>query len=159
MRKNKWLPRRMGREPERGPRTIQQVREDAARDGCIYMPQEASPPAKTPTGLGLINPLEGMYNRKYDDFFGPSTSGPPSSTKQPLGGGYLSSGYGGLGTGPGSIQSSAAYGDDLSPLHETSSRPFSNGYSSVEEDIPPKETTPVKVYDERHRNFEQNPFF
>ena len=154
MRKNKWLARRVGREPERGPRTIQQVREDAARDGCIYMPQENSPPTKTPTGLGLINPFEGMFNRKMDDFFGPSTSGPPASGKQPLAGGYLSSGYGGLGTGPGSIQSSVTYGDDLSPLHETSTRPFSNGYSGVKEEIPPKETTPANVYDDRHRNFE-----
>ena len=80
MRKNKWLPRRLGREPERGPRTIAQVREDAARDGCIYMPQEASPPTKTPTGLGIINPFEGMFNRKMDDFFssGRSLFGLPS---------------------------------------------------------------------------------
>ena len=38
LRRNKWQPRRIGRGPE-GPRTIQQVREDAARDGCIYLPQ------------------------------------------------------------------------------------------------------------------------
>lgn len=42
LRRNKWYMRRVGKGPE-GPRTIQQVREDAAREGCIYMPQEASP--------------------------------------------------------------------------------------------------------------------
>ena len=42
MRRNKWMPRKLGKAPE-GPRTIAQVREDAYRDGCIYMPQ-ASPP-------------------------------------------------------------------------------------------------------------------
>ena len=136
MRRNKWMPRRIGREPERGPRTIQQVREDAARDGCIYMPQEASPPTKTPTGIGLMNPFEGMFNRKMDEFFGPSTSGPSTpSSKQQMGGGYFSGGYGGLGTGSGP----GAYGDDLSPQHETSARPFSNGYSTVGEDLPSKD--------------------
>ena len=38
MRRNKWQARRIGKGPD-GPRTIAQVREDAARDGCIYMPQ------------------------------------------------------------------------------------------------------------------------
>ena len=42
LRRSKWYMRRVGKGPE-GPRTIQQVREDAAREGCIYMPQEASP--------------------------------------------------------------------------------------------------------------------
>merc|ERR1712106_647970 len=37
MRHNKWMPRKLAT-PD-GPRTIQQVREDAARDGCIYLPQ------------------------------------------------------------------------------------------------------------------------
>ena len=41
LRKNKWLPRKIGKAPE-GPRTIQQVREDAYRDGCIFMPQRSS---------------------------------------------------------------------------------------------------------------------
>ena len=44
MRANKWGGRRIGKGPE-GPRTIQQIREDAARDGCIYMPQASSPPS------------------------------------------------------------------------------------------------------------------
>lgn len=39
LRKNKWHLHRVGKGPE-GPRTIQQVREDAARDGCIYLPQD-----------------------------------------------------------------------------------------------------------------------
>ena len=41
LRKNKWQFKRIGMGPE-GPRTIQQVREDAAREGCIYLPQESS---------------------------------------------------------------------------------------------------------------------
>ena len=143
MRKNKWLPRRVGREPERGPRTIQQVREDAARDGCIYMPQEASPPAKTPTGLGVINPFDRIFNRKLDDFFGPSLSGPvASSTKPHHSGGYLSAGYTG------------AYGDDLSPLTEGNSRPFSNGYSNTEEDVAAKDSQSPKSYDNRQNSYE-----
>jgi len=44
MRENKWMPRKLAT-PD-GPRTIQQVREDAARDGCIYLPQQDSPPDK-----------------------------------------------------------------------------------------------------------------
>ena len=44
-----------------GPRTIQQVREDAARDGCIYMPQDNSPPSftKVANPMTMINPFEG----------------------------------------------------------------------------------------------------
>jgi len=153
LRKNKWLHKRLGREPERGPRTIAQVREDAARDGCIYMPQESSPTDKGPTGLGLINPFEGMFNRKMDDFFGPSPSGPSSSSKQPLGGGYLSAGYGSMGTGPGSIPSSVTYGDDLSPSQESSARPISNGYSGV--DVSSKKaSSPVKIHDDRQQSFD-----
>ena len=63
LRRNKWQPRRIGRGPE-GPRTIQQVREDAARDGCIYLPQENSPPTnltKVSNPMTLINPLEGNF--------------------------------------------------------------------------------------------------
>ena len=44
MRHNKWMPRKLAT-PD-GPRTIQQVREDAARDGCIYLPQQDSPSNK-----------------------------------------------------------------------------------------------------------------
>merc|ERR1712061_137452 len=44
MRNNNWKPRKLAT-PD-GPRTIQQVREDAARDGCIYLPQQDSPPDK-----------------------------------------------------------------------------------------------------------------
>merc|ERR1719244_2103855 len=44
MRQNRWMPRKLAT-PD-GPRTIQQVREDAARDGCIYLPQQESPSNK-----------------------------------------------------------------------------------------------------------------
>jgi len=46
MRQNRWMPRKLAT-PD-GPRTIQQVREDAARDGCIYLPQQDSPSNKPP---------------------------------------------------------------------------------------------------------------
>jgi len=46
MRHNKWMPRKLAT-PD-GPRTIQQCREDAARDGCIYLPQQDSPSNKPP---------------------------------------------------------------------------------------------------------------
>merc|ERR1719229_1877845 len=44
MRQNRWMPRKLAT-PD-GPRTIQQVREDAARDGCIYLPQQDLEPRK-----------------------------------------------------------------------------------------------------------------
>jgi len=47
MRTNRWMPRKLAT-PD-GPRTIQQVREDAARDGCIYLPQQDMPGTKQPT--------------------------------------------------------------------------------------------------------------
>merc|ERR1712013_857520 len=47
MRQNRWMPRKLAT-PD-GPRTIQQVREDAARGGCIYLPQQESPSNKPPT--------------------------------------------------------------------------------------------------------------
>jgi len=107
LRRNKWQPRRIGRGPE-GPRTIQQVREDAARDGCIYLPQENSPPTnltKIPNPMTLINPLEGNF---FDNKQGPGSkngSGTGRRSKDPMedifgvSGGYSS--Y--LGTGPGTI--------------------------------------------------------
>ena len=96
MRNNKWIPRKLGKAPE-GPRTIQQVREDAYRDGCIYMPQQSSSPPSHKVGMGIPNPLEGMFfdNKKQrkgmEDLF-------------ISGGGYPSGGSSGyLGTGPGVI--------------------------------------------------------
>jgi len=38
LRSNRWIPRKLASQD--GPRPIQQVREDAARDGCIYLPQQ-----------------------------------------------------------------------------------------------------------------------
>ena len=86
LRRNKWQPRRIGRGPE-GPRTIQQVREDAARDGCIYLPQENSPPTnltKIPNPMTLINPLEGNF---FDNKQGPGSkngSGTGRRSKDPM---------------------------------------------------------------------------
>eukprot|EP00095_Tigriopus_kingsejongensis_P002292 snap_masked-scaffold400_size182785-processed-gene-0.10 protein:Tk02292 transcript:snap_masked-scaffold400_size182785-processed-gene-0.10-mRNA-1 annotation:"eukaryotic translation initiation factor 4 gamma 2" len=98
----RWMTRRVGKTPE-GPRTIQQVREDAYRDGCIYMPQANSPPTKpmTPMGGGMgsfINPLEGSF---FD--------GKPKGGGDLFGGGsarmmgLMAPGNSFLGTGPGTI--------------------------------------------------------
>ena len=103
MRRNKWQPRRIGKGPE-GPRTIQQVREDAARDGCIYMPQDTNPSnlAKVPNPMTLINPLEGNFFEVKKDGKGGQgqrRSKDPMEDIFGVSGGY--SPY--LGTGPGTI--------------------------------------------------------
>jgi len=127
LRRSKWTPRRAGKDPERGPRTIQQVREDAARDGFIYMPQDTSPPQKmSPAPLDLMygnSPFDGVFNKRSveDDFFGGFGGSGPShgrtataaagsgSTASPAG--YLTGGYFGT-AGPGAIAAAAAgYGD------------------------------------------------
>ncbi len=106
MRRNRWMPRKIGKTPE-GPRTIQQVREDAYRDGCIYMPQASSPPGGLKTGTsvaggmmghGFLNPLEGSF------FDGKPKGG--KAKAQDFFGGYGGGGAGGyLGMGPGVIHS------------------------------------------------------
>jgi len=70
LRNNNWKPRKLAT-PD-GPRTIQQVREDAARDGCIYLPQQDSPNAKQEPAN---NKLEEMIFSKIrpkgmEDIFG-----------------------------------------------------------------------------------------
>merc|ERR1712179_271649 len=71
MRQNRWMPRKLAT-PD-GPRTIQQVREDAARDGCIYLPQQDSSSNKPPAPP--INQLQEVIFSKIrpkgmDDIFG-----------------------------------------------------------------------------------------
>jgi len=71
MRNNHWKPRKLAT-PD-GPRTIQQVREDAARDGCIYLPQQDLSPAKQETGAN--NKIEEVIFSKsrpkgMEDIFG-----------------------------------------------------------------------------------------
>jgi len=85
MRENKWLPRKL-KTPD-GPRTIQQVREDAARDGCIYLPQQDHPNNKPPTP-DTTHMQQFVFNRSkgMDDIFGGFPLGPA-----------------GLGSGPGVI--------------------------------------------------------
>jgi len=87
MRENKWLPRKL-KTPD-GPRTIQQVREDAARDGCIYLPQQDHPQNKPPTP-DTTHMQQFNFNRSkgMDDIFGGFPLGPA-----------------GLGSGPGVIPS------------------------------------------------------
>jgi len=77
MRENKWMPRKLAT-PD-GPRTIQQVREDAARDGCIYLPQQDSPPekARVPASNQLQEVIFSKSRPKgmEDIFGGPSDIG------------------------------------------------------------------------------------
>jgi len=101
MRQNKWMPRKLAT-PD-GPRTIQQVREDAARDGCIYLPQQDSPSSKPPTPP--TNQLQEVIFSKIrpkgmEDIFG----GPADLGMN-------------LGMGPGVIQGNDNHG-------------FSNGFNS-----------------------------
>lgn len=123
MRRNKWHARRIAGKQSEGPKTIQQVREDAYRDGCIYIPQQSNSPQGNKTSplasMGMLNPLEGS-------FFG-SSGAPPAgahANKRNSGGGKSGKGGGGrfdgggggvrfddggtafLGTGPGAIPSS-----------------------------------------------------
>ena len=106
MRRNKWAARRIGKAPE-GPRTIQQVREDAARDGCIYMPQETNPNPNTfnKNPMPLYNPLEGNFFDKGSN--GGSKTGQGGKggrrTKHPMDDIFGVSGGYYLGTGPGTI--------------------------------------------------------
>jgi translation initiation factor 4G len=113
MRRNKWQARRIGKGPD-GPRTIQQVREDAARDGCIYMPQENSNDhnnlQKVHNPMTLINPLEGNFfdNRPGDKAGNARNGAGPGGrrSKDPMEDIFgVNGGYGSpyLGTGPGTI--------------------------------------------------------
>jgi len=94
MRTNRWIPRKLTSSD--GPRPIQQVREDAARDGCIYMPQQDNigPGGKGTPGDQHASRLEEVLlsNRRgkgMEDIFG----GPASRSSNSLN----------LGTGPGVI--------------------------------------------------------
>jgi len=71
MRNNNWKHRKLAT-PD-GPRTIQQVREDAARDGCIYLPQQDISPTKQEAGAN--NKIEEVIFSKsrpkgMEDIFG-----------------------------------------------------------------------------------------
>merc|ERR1719278_2421161 len=70
MRKNRWMPRKLAT-PD-GPRTIQQVREDAARDGCIYLPQQESPPNKSETAANKLEEVifSKIRPKGMEDIFG-----------------------------------------------------------------------------------------
>lgn len=107
MRRNKWLHRKLGKTPE-GPRTIQQVREDAYKEGCIYMPQQSPPNSFNKGGGGLNMHSNSMVNPLEGNFFDNKSRGANSKS---IGGGDLFGGYMGgsaggfFGTGPGTIHS------------------------------------------------------
>jgi len=86
LRENRWTPRKLA-SPD-GPRTIQQVREDAARDGCIYLPQQDTNLVKAannvPSHLQEVL-FSKSRNKGMEDIFG-GPGGPAT-----------------LGTGPGVI--------------------------------------------------------
>lgn len=70
LRNNHWKPRKLT-SPD-GPRTIQQVREDAARDGCIYLPQQDSPPNKAETATNKLEEVifSKIRPKGMEDIFG-----------------------------------------------------------------------------------------
>ncbi len=144
MRRNKWMPRKIGKAPE-GPRTIQQVREDAYRDGCIYMPQASSPPGKNILGGGgvggLINPLEGNF---FDNK--PRGGSGKKGLAEDLFGGYNS--Y--LGTGPGVIQTEGLYEDirDTGQTGLMSDRERNNSYSPTNKQFNQQERSPPRYNNE-----------
>jgi len=107
MRENKWMPRKLAT-PD-GPRTIQQVREDAARDGCIYLPQQdVIKNNPVPSQLQEVLFSKSRNKGMEDIFGGPGPQGPAS-----------------LGTGPGVIGGeSEGYG-----IYDS----YRNGHSSFEE--------------------------
>lgn len=89
MRENRWMPRKLVT-PD-GPRTIQQVREDAARDGCIYLPQQDANAMKAASSAKPSHLQALLFSKSrpkgMDDIFGgPGPQGPA-----------------GLGIGPGVI--------------------------------------------------------
>jgi translation initiation factor 4G len=87
MRENKWMPRKLATHD--GPRTIQQVREDAARDGCIYLPQHDNnmvQKTNSPSRLQEVLFSKSRNKGMEDIFGGPGFQGSSS-----------------LGTGPGVI--------------------------------------------------------
>jgi translation initiation factor 4G len=104
MRANRWVPRKLATQD--GPRPIQQVREDAAREGCIYMPQQDNqgPGGKGTPGDQHASRLEKVLlsnsrGKGMEDIFG----GPAPRSSNSLG----------LGTGPGVIgEGSNEYGYD-----------------------------------------------
>ena len=134
MRRNRWMPRKIGAGSE-GPRTIQQIREDAYRDGGIYLPQQSPPNSNSgghfdKPGMGgqghggqqgqyggaFINPLErGFFDSgNKSDFLGGMVGFGSSSPY--------------LGTGPGAIP---AYGESVSPTprEPQSAPPTVNGFN------------------------------
>ena len=143
MRRNRWMPRKIGAGSE-GPRTIQQIREDAYRDGGIYLPQQ-SPPNSSGGHLGGKQPGQfgqGAPGQYGGAFINPLERGFFDSGSGNKGGGGAGSdflgaafGFGGsspyLGTGPGAIP---AYGESVSPTPATQSRepqsapPTANGF-------------------------------
>merc|ERR1712240_23023 len=76
-RNNRWMPRKLAT-PD-GPRTIQQVREDAARDGGIYLPQQDMEPRRPTiqqqTQLQKVIFNKGRAKGMEDIFGGPSDMG------------------------------------------------------------------------------------
>jgi hypothetical protein len=110
MRRNRWMPRKIGMGFE-GPRTIQQVREDAYREGGIYLPQQSPPSNKGGHhmmgghghgghgghGGGLINPLE----RSFFDGMKSGRKGNDDLFAAGAGGYHSSHSY--MGSGPGTI--------------------------------------------------------
>jgi len=112
MRNNKWMPRKLT-SPD-GPRTIQQVREDAARDGCIYLPQQDQPNEK---------PKANASNKLEQAIFSKSR---PKGMEDIFGGpGDLGMN---LGMGPGVIQGNENNSGGFNPNNGYNNNYDNNGY-------------------------------
>lgn len=103
LRENKWVPRRVQRET--APKTIGQIREEAAKDLGL-------PNFWDPSNMMGAAGIPGIFSSP----FGPLSHSRQIYGHQPLMGShddmayYGSGGYGGLGTGPGVIQEQGASG-------------------------------------------------
>ena len=136
LRNNNWKPRKLAA-PD-GPRTIQQVREDAARDGCIYLPQQDSPETKPAPASNKLEEL--IFSKKrpkgMEDLFGaPGDFGMNLGTGPGVIPGGESDGYGGYGSPNGyhndRVENGGGYrGRGSGPSFEEKFRENNSSYNS-----------------------------
>jgi len=132
MRNNRWMPRKLAT-PD-GPRTIQQVREDAARDGCIYLPQQDMEPRR-PTIQQQTQLQEVIFNKgrakgMEDIFGGPSDMGMNLGMGPGVIGGN-DPGFGGVGRGGANGFNGAPF--DTRPSFEEKFRETNSNYSNSDQ--------------------------
>jgi len=132
MRENRWIGRKLAT-PD-GPRTIQQVREDAARDGCIYLPHQDNTHLIKTNNM-VTNQLQEVLfsksrNKGMEDIFGGlGTQGPGSLGTGPgvIGGDSESFVGGNVGNGVGSVGNGGSNGGLHNHQHHRHYEPYRNG--------------------------------